>query len=263
MKLFLTGDMGDVGSSLAEVLRSGDTEIVPDISEADRVLHIAAKSPPSPTKDIVNSNIVYLQEILDKCILAKVRDFVFFSAASVYGASPSGVLEEDFPCADVSLYGASKLFGEILVRESGINALCLRLPAVLGLKNTTNLPSRILCRAVKNEDIILYNGDKKFSNFISINEIADFISNLRPLEGFDIVNLRTGASTTLGGLTERIKSIVGSSSFVDSKRTHMPFFNLSIEKAIKKYGFSPCCNMLYFDEWVQRRYLSYQNGGQS
>ncbi|MGE4267713.1 MAG: NAD-dependent epimerase/dehydratase family protein [Deferribacterales bacterium] len=260
MKLFLTGDQGDVGSMLAEVLRSEGAEITGNISEADRVFHMAAKSPPSSATDIITSNLVYLQEILDKCLSGKVRDFIFFSAASVYGDNPSGVLTEDSPCYEASLYGASKLMGESMIRESGINALCLRIPAVLGLKNTTNLPSRIFCRAERNEDIVLYNSDKEFSNFISVNEIAGFISVLRPLEGFDIVNLRTGAVTTLGGMAEKVVAVTGSSSFVDRKNTPKPFFSLSIDKAVKKYDFSPCRDMSHFDEWVRKRHMMHKNG---
>jgi UDP-glucose 4-epimerase len=106
----------------------------------DTVMHFAAytivpESVREPLKYYAN-NTCSTRTLLECCIEAGVRHFVFSSTAAVYGVPPSGVASEDTPTAPINPYGTSKLMSEwmlaSLAQASGLTYAALRYFNVAG-----------------------------------------------------------------------------------------------------------------------------------
>jgi UDP-glucose 4-epimerase len=108
---FVAGDTGDaalVAKTLAE-------------NEIDTVMHFAAhiqvpESVANPLKYYRN-NTASTRTLLECCVAAGVKHFVFSSTAAVYGMPPGGVAEESAPTVPINPYGWSKLMSERMLAD--------------------------------------------------------------------------------------------------------------------------------------------------
>ena len=87
----------------------------------DTVMHFAAytivpESVSEPLKYYGN-NTCSTRSLLESCLEAGVKHFVFSSTAAVYGIPASGVAAEDTPTAPINPYGTSKLMSEWMLRD--------------------------------------------------------------------------------------------------------------------------------------------------
>jgi len=126
----VVGDVGDYDQVLATLrARSVDT-----------VLHFAAftivpESVRDPLKYYGN-NTCATRTLLQACVAAGVRHFVFSSSAAVYGTPADGFAREDTPTAPINPYGGSKLMSEWMLRDlaaaTGLRYTALRYFNVAG-----------------------------------------------------------------------------------------------------------------------------------
>jgi UDP-glucose 4-epimerase len=84
--------------------------------EVDTVMHFAAftivpESVSEPLKYYGN-NTCATRALLECCVAARVRNFVFSSTAAVYGIPSGGIAAESTPTAPINPYGTSKLMSE-------------------------------------------------------------------------------------------------------------------------------------------------------
>ncbi len=108
---FVQGDTGDaalVAKTLAE-------------NAIDTVMHFAAhiqvpESVANPLKYYRN-NTASTRTLLECCVAAGVKHFVFSSTAAVYGMPPGGVAEESTPTVPINPYGWSKLMSERMLAD--------------------------------------------------------------------------------------------------------------------------------------------------
>lgn len=160
-RVLVTGATGTIGQLLSERL-AGDYELVlhgrtPRTPEQERslrradledeeevgalmagvdtVLHLAgAASPDSSWEDVLSANIVGCRNVMQAAVDAGVRRIVYASSNHAMGMYDRHgewpVSSTDLPRAD-SLYGVSKVFGEVLGRflhdEHGIDVINLRI----------------------------------------------------------------------------------------------------------------------------------------
>jgi UDP-glucose 4-epimerase len=97
----------------------GDRDVVRGLLKAhgvDTVMHFAAytivpESVSEPLKYFGN-NTCSTRTLLECCVEARVRHFVFSSTAAVYGMPADGVAAESSPTAPINPYGSSKLMSE-------------------------------------------------------------------------------------------------------------------------------------------------------
>jgi UDP-glucose 4-epimerase len=107
----VVGDVGDralVTRTLAE-------------HRIDTVMHFAANTiVPESVRDPLKyygNNTCATRNLLECCMAAGVRQFVFSSTAAVYGIPPGGIASEDMPLAPINPYGSSKLMSEWILRD--------------------------------------------------------------------------------------------------------------------------------------------------
>jgi UDP-glucose 4-epimerase len=108
---FAQGDTGDA-SLVARVLAE---------HAVDTVIHFAAhiqvpESVANPLKYYRN-NTANTRTLLECCVAAGVRNFVFSSTAAVYGIPESGAADEDTATVPINPYGWSKLMSERMLRD--------------------------------------------------------------------------------------------------------------------------------------------------
>ncbi len=108
---FVAGDTGN-GELVSRVLAE---------HRIDTVMHFAAhiqvpESVANPLKYYRN-NTANTRTLLECCIAAGVKHFVFSSTAAVYGIPASGIATEDTPTVPINPYGWSKLMSEYMLRD--------------------------------------------------------------------------------------------------------------------------------------------------
>ncbi|HEX9708151.1 MAG TPA: UDP-glucose 4-epimerase GalE [Steroidobacteraceae bacterium] len=103
---------------------TGDAELVANLLKThsiDTVMHFAAhiSVPESVEKPLkyYRNNTANTRTLLECCIAAGVKHFVFSSTAAVYGIPASGVATEDTPTEPINPYGRSKLMSEAMLRD--------------------------------------------------------------------------------------------------------------------------------------------------
>ncbi|MDE2447635.1 MAG: UDP-glucose 4-epimerase GalE [Gammaproteobacteria bacterium] len=121
----------------------GDRETVLEVLRehgVDTVMHFAAytivpESVREPLKYYGN-NTCSTRSLLQACLDAGVKQFVFSSTAAVYGIPADGVAAESTPTAPINPYGTSKLMSEWMLRdvsaESDLRHVALRYFNVAG-----------------------------------------------------------------------------------------------------------------------------------
>jgi UDP-glucose 4-epimerase len=107
----VVGKVGD-RQTVLKVMREHDV---------DTVMHFAAftivpESVSEPLKYYGN-NTCSTRALLESCLEAGVKNFVFSSTAAVYGIPAEGVAAEDTSTAPINPYGTSKLMSEWMLRD--------------------------------------------------------------------------------------------------------------------------------------------------
>lgn len=103
---------------------TGDAALVADILArhgVDTVMHFAAhiqvpESVQNPLKYYRN-NTANTRTLLECCVAAGVRQFVFSSTAAVYGMPAAGIAREETPTEPINPYGRSKLMSETMLSD--------------------------------------------------------------------------------------------------------------------------------------------------
>ena len=103
---------------------TGDAALVSRLLEehrVDTVLHFAAhiQVPESVEKPLkyYRNNTANTRTLLECCVAAGVKNFVFSSTAAVYGIPDGGVAEENTQTVPINPYGWSKLMSEYMLRD--------------------------------------------------------------------------------------------------------------------------------------------------
>jgi nucleoside-diphosphate-sugar epimerase len=238
-KYLISGIHGNLGSLLKNSLDEFEV-FTPKLksSTAQVFIHLASKQE-GDYKTIIDANINYLDKAIQFCKNNKIKNFVFLSAVSIYSS-------ED-------LYTISKLLGEKILENSGLKVLTLRVPMILTRDNNNGILNRILTKLLHHEEVLLYNGNKKFNNFISVEDIYSFIENYTFKKQYETLNLASKKSSTLYEIVNFLKSEVGSKSKIVLSKEQHPFFNLSIKKAKRRYGYKPKSNRVNLRNWLKIR----------
>ncbi|MFT5173109.1 MAG: UDP-glucose 4-epimerase [Gammaproteobacteria bacterium] len=113
----VVGDMGDQ-ALVAQILRE---------YKVDSVLHFAALTVvPESVADPLryyNNNTSKARRLIECCVQAQVKNFVFSSTAAVYGIPDTDKAFEETPLQPINPYGASKMMTEMILRDT-----CLAFP---------------------------------------------------------------------------------------------------------------------------------------
>lgn len=118
--------------------------LYPAVSEVDYIFHTAGAVKARKAKDYELANYLGTKNLLETCaeVNPQIRRFVFLSSQAAAGPSDNGRPKtEDQTCNPVSIYGATKLRAEELVKEFAqkFPTIILRLSAIYGPRDSETI----------------------------------------------------------------------------------------------------------------------------
>ena len=189
----VTGSAGFIGSRLSMALQKqgarvwgidkmfghdiNDREFLDIIMKGKSYVFHMAVLPYNPCsqdmKLCVDTNIVGTLNVVEAAKKAGVKKFIYSSASAVYGNIDSiTMVDEEQPCNSDSMYGASKLVGEIIVKNSGIPHIILRYMNVYGPGQANGLiPTILKCVANHTKPTIYGDGCQAF-DFVHVDDVV-------------------------------------------------------------------------------------------
>jgi UDP-glucose 4-epimerase len=224
----IVGDVGD-GELMQRTLAEYDV---------DTVMHFAANTivPESVREPLkyYGNNTCATRSLLESCMRAGVRQFVFSSTAAVYGIPAGGVAFEDMPLAPINPYGTSKLMSEWLLRDLAIASdfryVSLRYFNVAGsdpagrigqATRKATLLIKVACEAVvgKRSHVSIYGTDYPtpdgtgIRDYIHVEDLArahlDALDYLRASGTSQIFNCGYGHGYSVRQVLESVQRVAG------------------------------------------------------
>lgn len=207
------------------------------------VIHLAASPPRFQTSKIVHDNVTATDRLVEFASKVSITSFVFSSAISAYGHVPNGVrVTAETPSHRPSVYGASKLMAEDIVRSGSFRSTSLRLPGIVGPDSQHNWLSEVRNRLLRNQAVPVYNPDALFNNVVHVADLAKFLA-LHAHSNDHVAMYPIGTAdemTTLQVVTELKKKLKSTSEIVVDPRAASSF-SIDPSEAIQS-GF-PCARM--------------------
>ncbi|MBP2030121.1 UDP-glucose 4-epimerase [Methanohalophilus levihalophilus] len=249
--ILITGGLGQVGSYLTDyfekennvtVLDNGSfpcRETVPEgvelvwgdindkivsklISNTDIIIHTAAQvsvpnSMKEPAFDATN-NILGTLNLLEASRRAKIKRFIYFSSAAVYGNPVELPIGETHPQNPESPYGVSKLAGEkyamMYHRSYGLPVVSIRPFNIYSPRQDPSNPysgviSKFMDCAREEKAPLIFGTGEQTRDFISVHDIVRIVDlAIQKDEAVGkVLNAGSGSSTTVNELASIIREL--------------------------------------------------------
>lgn len=184
--------------------------------------------------------------LLHSAYLNGVQKFICSSTSSVYSEPPKYLpMDENHPTCPSTIYGASKLEGELYckVYSKVMNVVVLRYCGAYGVGQDKHYATyRFIKQALNNKPITIYGDGNQTTDFTYIGDIVNgsILTMERARSG--TFNISSGQETSIKKLAETIIKLTNSKSKIvfTGKKTDRPFrFVLDVKKAKKVLGFRP------------------------
>jgi nucleoside-diphosphate-sugar epimerase len=195
-----------------------DVEAVRTAAEGvDGVFHLAVL-PLGPTIEQprlgLEVNVVGTFNVLEAAALTGVRKVVFSSASSVYGDTDE-TMDESHPLGARTMYGASKIAGEYLVRafndRDGLEYVTLRYMNVYGPGQRGGLIPSVLRRILRGEPPVIAGDGSQSFDLVHVADVAE--ANVRAMasdvSGVEL-NVGSGTEVSVREVVERLLALTGS-----------------------------------------------------
>ncbi len=221
----------------------------------DTVFHLAAlritqcaQEPGLAVDVLVNGTFNVLKAAVD----AKVRKVVAASSASVYGLAQNfPTPETDHPYGNRTIYGASKLFNEGILRSFndmyGLDYVALRFFNVYGPRmdafgKYTEVLIRWMERIVQGQSPIIFGDGLQTMDFVYVTDVARAnILAAKAETTDDVFNIGTGVETSLKNLAEMLMHVMGAQRSIDYQAERavnpVPRRLADVSKARERLGF--------------------------
>ena len=198
--------------AVAEAIRSA-------LRNSDAVFHLAAQagvraSWGSTFRVYAENNVLATQLLLEACLQADVRAFIYASSSSVYGDAARLPMREDAECRPHSPYGVTKLAGEHLCRLYARNfdmpTCSLRFFTVYGPRQRPDMGfNRFIRAALENRPIHVYGDGKQSRDFTYIDDIVEGIIAATAAPLGSVYNLGGGSRVGLLEVLDTLSEIIG------------------------------------------------------
>jgi UDP-glucose 4-epimerase len=183
----------------------------------DGVFHMAVL-PLGPTIDDprlgLDVNVVGTFNVLEAAQQSGVRKVVFSSASSVYGDTDD-TMDESHPLGARTMYGASKIAGEYLLRafadRDGLKYVTLRYMNVYGPRQAGGLVMNVLGRILSGEAPVIAGDGSQSFDFVHVVDVAE--ANVRAMlsdvSGVEL-NVGSGTEVSVAEIVRRLLEVTGS-----------------------------------------------------
>ena len=152
------------------------------IKNVDTVIHLASivgtQSSELDPKISVEINFMATRNIAELCKLYKIKQFVFASTCSVYGAQPNQLISENSEVNPLDSYGQSKFESERAILQEYDYPTILRLGTLFGASHRMRFDLAInlfIAQAINKEKITVFGGDQ-WRPFLHVDDAAEAFS---------------------------------------------------------------------------------------
>ena len=199
----------------------------------ETVYHLAAQAgvrlPPTSSFKYVESNLIGFMNLLLQVRDSQISDFVYASSSSIYGNSAETPFHEDIKELNpISLYGATKLVNEVLVKATLLHhktrSRGIRFFTVYGQMGRPDMAYfRILSSLLEDKPLPQYGNDNLLRDFTYVGDVIESMqlltTNLKNHEpGFaDVVNIGGGTPRTLSEMIRILENLSGKKLKVENR----------------------------------------------
>jgi len=202
--------LSDPRASLEETDLSDAEKLRRIIDGADYVLHFAAvkhSAAQEQREALFATNVRGTYEIVEACKAARVRKVVFASSVYVYGVDNRNPFRESDELLNRTFYGASKIFGEQVLREAhasaGLDSVSLRFffvygPRLYQKRYTYAFVSKTLRHIREGTAPVVYGDGRQIFDYIYIDDaVRATLSALKSDVSNRAINVGTGRGMTI------------------------------------------------------------------
>lgn len=200
----------------------GTDEWTEHLSGADVLFHLAAEkynSSKSTPDKLMDVNIVATEHLFRAAAKCQVRRTVFTSSLYAYGSLGPEVMSEGHVASPITLYGASKLMGEGMLRaldkEIGLSWNVARLFFIYGPKQHAEggYKSVILTnfeRLLNDKEPVVFGDGNQALDYVYIDDCVEALIKLASsANDRSIVNIASGTAVSVNELTEEMIAVSG------------------------------------------------------
>lgn len=227
---------------------NGLTDLL-QVPKLDAIVHLAADMRKEPfNTDVIASNCVGTQRLLELCEQKMIPTFVQLSSLPVIGKPIQDPILENHPIAPPTVYHVTKRTQELLANYAWskykVRTVSLRItsPVGVGINPKTILPVFIK-NAMENKDIVLQGKGTRKQNYIHVRDIAQAIEKaiLSNVQG--VFNLASNNLISNYDLAIKCKEVIQSGSRIIFSGVADPMddyvWNVSLDKISKEIGYIP------------------------
>ncbi len=187
---------------------------------ANSVIHLAARPGVRDSSKFpqlyIKDNIDGFNNVIEHCRMAGIKNFIYASSSSVYGASAHLPFREDYPLQSPgNIYAATKICNEQIASAYSanycMNCTGLRFFTVYGPFGRPDMAIYKFTDAImKNTPITIYNDGEMSRDFTYIDDAVKVIITFadNAILGNNILNVGSGISTLIKDLITDVEKLV-------------------------------------------------------
>jgi UDP-glucose 4-epimerase len=267
----ITGDWSrldhQTNKNLVDISVAKVEQLTDILSSVDILFHLSAvklHNEKNSFEDLIKSNVLGTQNLLDAAGAAGVKKVVFTSSLYAYGMLKIKTITEDLvPCPSTH-YGASKLFGEGLVsvaaQKYGFEYSLARLFFIYGEKQYSQGGYKSVIvnnfERLKSGQPAVINGDgAQILDYLHVSDCVNALISLSENTTNDVFNISSGIPISINDLTKHMLEVTGKNHLrhTDPDWTQGTRRVGSNEKINKLTGWSP---QITLQEGLERTWRS-------
>lgn len=203
---------------------SPDTDFLRLVDGCDLVFHLISTTVPgsrniTPCEDI-SQNVFPTERLLDACVAAKVKKFVYFSSGgTVYGPQlGEAPILETAPTNPICSYGIQKLLNEKMIQlygaNHGLNYLIVRLANPYGpYQNTDGRQGAVAAftwRILNGQPITIFGDGENVRDYIDVRDAIHMVNNILANSDSNMIyNIGSGVGTSLNRIVSVVELVTG------------------------------------------------------
>jgi len=194
------------------------------VKEVDAIVHLAAiSSVPFSVENPVLTNDVNVNgtlNLLNACLDADVRRFLFISSCAVYGEPRYFPMDERHPIQPLSPYAASKAAAEgyckVFRKVYGLDAVVLRLFNVYGSRQREEdsycgVITKFVSSLLHGKPLVIFGDGNQMRDFVYVEDVAEAIWLALESEAAagETFNIGSGRPTSINELAKLVTEVFG------------------------------------------------------
>jgi len=232
------------------------------LTDTDVVFHLVSTTIPGtsnadPAFD-VQSNVVDTIRVLEECVAAKIKRFVFISSGgTIYGIPQTVPISESHPLNPTCSYGVTKLaiekylalFGYLY----GLEYVILRPSNAYGERQNPfkqqGVVGVFLGNIVRQEPIVIWGDGSVTRDFIYVGDLATALYQAATCDRLEerVFNIGSGSGVSINEMLENLSSIIGQNldiRYTEARRFDVPVNVLDISLAKERLGWTPATDLV-------------------